>query len=98
MSVKNLKPPVSIADTRTAKSGVVNRIRGGRLVTIRKRILKRDNYLCQICWPVETTLAEEVDHITPLWAGGAESDANRQSTCKECHRVKSEREEKERLG
>jgi 5-methylcytosine-specific restriction endonuclease McrA len=40
----------------------------------------------------------EVDHDTPLEAGGSETDGNRVTLCIECHKAKSERENKERAG
>lgn len=58
--------------------------------TTRIRILKRDDYLCQICaksgvW----TKATDVDHITPKSRGGGDEDSNLQSLCKRCHRKKT---------
>ena len=77
----------------------IQRIVGRELQRIRERVLLRDEYTCQVCGRVTRHL--EVDHITPLSMGGSESrwsDINRQSICKEpCHRLKSEREEKERV-
>jgi 5-methylcytosine-specific restriction endonuclease McrA len=54
-----------------------DRIRGWELTKIRKRILLRDLYTCQVCGFISTNL--EVDHIIPLHLGGPESDYNRQS-------------------
>ena len=50
---------------------------------------------------VLTTLTgeqHEVDHIVPLFKGGAESDENRACLCRRCHKKKSDLEEKERAG
>ncbi len=33
--------------------------------------------------------AEEVDHVVPLWAGGADDESNYQSLCSPCHKVKT---------
>lgn len=97
MSVKNLKPAVVTINTSRAPAPVVSRIRGGKLTRIRQRILKRDKYLCQYCLEKgRVTMAEEVDHKTPLHMGGQEIDDNRISTCKTCHNEKSEQEERER--
>lgn len=98
--LNTLKPRIKTLDTRKAKaSPATERIRGGRLQTIRKRILRRDNYLCQMCLEQgNSRLAEEVDHKTPLFQGGAESDENRWSLCKSCHDAKSAEEEAERRG
>jgi len=82
-------------DTRVVSKAVTERITGWQLVKIRKRIMLRDGYKCQVCGRV--LVDGEVDHKTPLHLGGAESDANRQWICKEpCHRLKTESEEKER--
>jgi 5-methylcytosine-specific restriction enzyme A len=76
---------------RTQLSGD-ERIRGSTLQAIRQRILTRDCGLCQ-CERCRATgaarIATLVDHIVPLWAGGRESDANRQSINAECHELKS---------
>jgi len=93
--ITTLKPKIEAIKTNTCASFAVERIRGWKLQKIRQRILRRDNYTCQVCGRVSVDL--EVDHITPLHLGGAESDENRQSICSEpCHKEKSEREEKER--
>jgi 5-methylcytosine-specific restriction protein A len=80
-------------DTRVG-SPAVERIRGGRLRKTRDRIGFRDEYTCQMCGHV--TAHGEVDHITPLHLGGAESDENRQWLCTGCHVKKSEREQNNR--
>ena len=94
MSLSCLKPKVKTIDTRRGSRAAVDRIRGHALNKIRQRILLRDDYTCRVCKRVSVDLV--VDHIVPLHLGGAESDENRQSICFECHKVKSEREEKER--
>lgn len=37
--------------------------------------------------------AQEVDHITPLAAGGTHAEANLQALCKPCHSAKTARED-----
>ena len=44
------------------------------------------------------TVDGQVDHVMPLHLGGAESDENRQWICPDCHKRKSEQEERERGG
>jgi 5-methylcytosine-specific restriction protein A len=44
------------------------------------------------------TPADEVDHIVPLELGGSDSDANKQSLCRECHAAKTDREREVRDG
>jgi 5-methylcytosine-specific restriction protein A len=79
---------------------MVKRIRGGRLQRIRARLL-RGQPLCAHC--LEAGLvrgATQVDHRVPLFQGGTEDDANKQSLCEECHKAKTitERGDTLRLG
>lgn len=84
----------------TLRSGD-QRIRGGTLQTIRARILTRDRGVCQ-CEECKRTgavkLATIVDHIVPLWAGGTESDHNRQAINVDCHARKSALEARQRAS
>jgi 5-methylcytosine-specific restriction enzyme A len=94
--MSSLKPSIKTIDIRQGSPVAVKRIRGWKLIKIRERILLRDEYTCQMCGRVSRDLV--IDHVVPLHLGGVESDANRQALCPDCHRVKSEREEKERGG
>lgn len=94
--INSINHRVAKIDTRQGASAAIERIRGYKLTKIRERILLRDGYACRVCGRVSATELI-VDHIIPLHLGGAESDENRQSICAEpCHRLKTEREEKER--
>ncbi len=79
---------------RTWSSGD-ERIRGSSLQVIRERILSRD---CGLCVCVRCQISDVVrpasivDHRVPLWAGGRETDDNRQSISAECHDLKSAHE------
>ena len=90
-SIKLKTPAI---DIRIGSKPGTERITGWQLVKIRKRIMLRDGYKCQVCGRV--TIGGEVDHLQPLHLGGRESDANRQWLCRSCHRAKTEQEEKER--
>jgi len=94
MTIASLKPRINTIDTRVGSSVAVERIRGGKLMKIRDRVLLRDEYTCRGCGSVSVNL--EVDHIVPLHLGGAESDENRGSLCHECHEIKTAQEEKDR--
>ena len=49
---------------------------------VRRLVLERDNYLCQIRGPRCTVKADQVDHIIPVEAGGARYDpANLRASC-----------------
>lgn len=95
--LSSLKPKINTLDTRQGAPVAVERIRGYELTKIRQRIGLRDLFTCQMCGRV--TADGEVDHIVPLHLGGQESDENRQWLCPiPCHRLKSDQEEKERMG
>lgn len=56
----------------------------------RERILSRDNGLCCMCSKAgKATLAVDVDHVVNKAEGGNDSDANLQSLCRPCHKVKT---------
>lgn len=91
--MKTLKPQLqTLRNTLRTATTRTQRVTGGRLQTIRERIFSRDHGMCQ-CTECKATgrirIAEEVDHIVPLWAGGHDVDANRQAINGECHKVKS---------
>ena len=92
--IRTLKRRIKTICNNRAPATVVDRIRGRKLDRIRKRVLLRDHYTCRRCGRVSVDL--EVDHIVPLFLGGAESDENRQALCRECHAAKSAEEEKGR--
>jgi 5-methylcytosine-specific restriction protein A len=59
---------------------------------IRRRILRRDGYVCQ--WDVATggkcgEAATDVDHKVPVSLGGAEDDSNLQALCTWHHNQKT---------
>lgn len=61
---------------------------------IRRRILKRDNYECQMPTPLGVcrAWANEVDHIVPASQGGSDDDPNLRALCHDHHKVKSSSE------
>jgi 5-methylcytosine-specific restriction protein A len=65
------------------------RIRGRKRQTIRAAHFKA-NPLCVMCTAKgKTSLATELDHITPLFKGGKEETENRQGLCSACHAIKT---------
>lgn len=56
---------------------------------IRKRILRRDCGVCQVCGRA----GNEVDHIKPLAQGGTDDDDQLQTLCASCHADKTAREQ-----
>jgi len=60
---------------------------------LRKRILERDNYLCQVCLALGiVTPATQVDHIVNKAAGGTDAESNLQGICDHCHDTKTRSE------
>lgn len=65
---------------------------------LRKRILERDRYLCQVCLKNGVIKAgSEVDHIRSKATGGTDNDDNLQAICTRCHREKTATE-RPRMG
>ena len=61
-----------------------------RWAIVRRKVLERDNYTCLDCGRHGFL---EVDHMKPLYDGGAKYDlSNLQSLCKFCHRIKTTQE------
>lgn len=70
-------------------SVTVERIRGRRLQRIRREHLQREP-LCVLCARKQVVRAgTEVDHVIPLFKGGADDETNRQTLCDECHKAKT---------
>lgn len=95
MKLRTLKPLLADRAQAPKLSSAGVRIRGSSLQKIRERILSRDCGVCQCarCKKLELLRpASIVDHIRPLWAGGHESDQNRQAINAECHDLKSAHE------
>lgn len=75
---------------RTASSRLVNTAAWRKL---RKQVLERDRYRCQLREPGCTGKATVVDHIINVGAGGAPLDPkNLQSACAPCNARKAGRE------
>ena len=67
----------------------VERLRGNSLYAVRKKHFAKQP-LCVVCFDDgKTTLAQELDHIKPLWMGGTNDASNYQSLCIECHMAKT---------
>lgn len=61
-------------------------LRGRPWQRTRRFVLERDGYQCQLQLPGCTILATQIDHITPLSAGGAPYDhANLRASCRHCN-------------
>jgi 5-methylcytosine-specific restriction endonuclease McrA len=69
---------------------MASRAYNGPWQKVRKQILERDAYRCQINGPGCTGHANEVDHIVPLRVGGSRLEpTNLRASCKHCNIVRS---------
>jgi 5-methylcytosine-specific restriction protein A len=67
----------------------MERTRGRRWMAMRQAVLTAEP-LCRECLKHDrTTLAQEVDHITPLHKGGTDARDNLQPLCRACHAGKT---------
>lgn len=91
--MKSLKPQLqTLRSTLRPATTRTQRVTGSALQVIRERIFTRDHGMCQCseCKALgRIRIAEEVDHVVPLWAGGHDVDENRQAINGECHKAKS---------
>lgn len=96
-SQKIFKVPVSpeVADYLLKKDNTQANAKKERLLMtnkLRRKILERDNYTCQLCGislENEPHLLLEVDHIIPISKGGKTVESNLQTLCWKCNRSKS---------
>jgi len=59
----------------------------------RRRVLERDEYLCQPCKRAgRYTIAGVVDHVHNRARGGSDDMSNLEAVCVGCHRIKTGRE------
>lgn len=61
-----------------------------------KMVAARQAWRCQLCGAVLPP-AYQIDHIEPLWRGGADAERNLQALCPNCHAAKTQRESVQRL-
>jgi 5-methylcytosine-specific restriction endonuclease McrA len=64
---------------------------------VRAFVLERDEGVCQLRLPGCTVVADEVDHIVPVKAGGALLDpTNCRASCRFCNRSREDQSRKQR--
>jgi len=64
--------------------------RRGRYISfkVKMRVVRRDNYTCQVCGKHLLDNEVEFDHIIPISKGGSSEEQNIRLTCFECNRDK----------
>ena len=84
------------AETERLNGNANKRGYGAKWRKVRVQALRRDSYLCQVCYESgRLTEATEVDHIVNKASGGDWYDLeNLQSICSECHKAKTKEESK----
>jgi len=67
-----------------------NKTYGSTWRNVRRHVLDRDQYRCQIAMPGCTVTATQVDHVIPLAFGGSPFDmANLRASCASCNAGRS---------
>lgn len=79
------EPVVAEAERPKGSERPARRRRTGISVSTRYRILKRDHFKCVYCGRNASEVAIEIDHYTPVSAGGGNDDANLRAACRECN-------------
>ncbi len=60
--------------------------------SLREKIMRRDNYTCQICGKyMPDGVGLQIDHIIPVSKGGKTTESNLQVTCSKCNGHKNNR-------
>lgn len=102
--LQTLKPRVAVLSTSRiavmapGRPDATPRLRG-RAGVERRAMWLAQHPLCVDCEARGITkMADVVDHITPLWQGGADDDSNLQSMCNQDHDAKTAREAAERAA
>lgn len=92
LSTKRIKTQITGIKERGLISSV--RQRGDNWMRVRLKWF-RANPLCVSCESNGLIVAaEELDHIVPLFKGGADDESNYQSLCVPCHKEKTRRDRK----
>lgn len=101
MKLTTLKPRLAALNTNRVKvldtkAGATERMRGRAWMRERQTALVAGLYECVDCGMVSAS--NEVDHEIPLEQGGANHPSNYRIRCIECHRVKTDAENRARQG
>lgn len=70
---------------------MVSNTRKGISQKLRFEVFKRDGFTCQYCGSTPPSAVLEIDHISPVSAGGDNSQGNLITACFDCNRGKAAR-------
>lgn len=98
MKLQTLKPRLQNANlqrvaTMEQRVGATERTRGRAWMQVRAQWLGT-HPACANCRRIHYT--NQVDHVVPLWEGGADDASNFQTLCVTCHEAKTTGEAKRR--
>lgn len=101
MALKMLKPRLAVLNTNRVKvldtkAGATERMRGRAWMKERQTALVAGLFACVDCGRVSSK--NEVDHEIPLEQGGKNEQSNYRVRCVECHRSKTDAENRARHG
>ena len=91
LDCSNLERLIAYINSQIQLSSTISYQRALMTKSLRKEIMLRDNYTCQVCGisiKDEPHLLLEIDHIVPLSRGGVTSLNNLQTLCWRCNRKK----------
>lgn len=74
----------------TGKRPHQHRYKNRLWLEVRKLILVRDNYQCQVRGPLCKGRADGVDHKLPVSKGGSDNAQNLRACCKSCNSSKKD--------
>ncbi|UXC18549.1 HNH endonuclease [Comamonas squillarum] len=98
--IKTIPSRIQMAETRhiarAPRIAATPRTRGRKWMTKRERWLQANPLCCDCQAEGTVTAGQEVDHIIPLWQGGADDESNYATRCIPHHAAKTKREAAER--
>lgn len=97
MKLTTLKPrltsqPVRLGTLTATQPGATPRTRGRKWMAMREAWLRK-HPMCEDCQAEGLVVqGQEVDHVIPLWQGGADHESNFATRCIPHHKAKTARE------
>ena len=86
-------PPINHRKAHTARRAAITGPNGWLNSAMKARVRVRDGHACVLCGARGPL---EVDHIVPLLAGGAHTEANMRTLCRACNQARNRRKDEGR--